>query len=88
MNMKNLSYPEGCAGSHEPSFNHAYSIGFSLISNHPEGDDVTPEMLRTALLKRISELDETINTGPWASPEGEWIEAVGCPFDTYEEKTA
>ena len=57
-------------------YNHAYTIAFSLESNHPTGDDVTPDIYRTALLERIKSLDET----------NEWWEVVGndMPYDTYE----
>lgn len=55
-------------------YNHAYEIAFSLESSHEDGDDVTPQMLRTALLRRMDDLDIA----------GEWEEAVGAPFDTYE----
>lgn len=57
-------------------YNHAYTIAFSLESNHPTGDDVTPDTYRTALLNRIKDLDES----------DEWAE-VACndmPYDTYE----
>lgn len=61
------------------SYNHAYTIGFEVSgSEDPDGEDVTPARLREALLKRIADLD--------ATPEGkEWLEAVGAPYDTYEE---
>lgn len=57
-------------------YNHAYDIGFSLESNDKFGKDVTPDMLRTALLNRIKDLDR----------ENEWeeIHANSVPFDTYE----
>ena len=56
-------------------YNHAYDMAFSLVSNDPEGLDVTPAMLRAALLRRIADLDAN----------DQWEEAVGAPFDTYEE---
>jgi hypothetical protein len=56
-------------------YNHAYTIAFELVSSTPTGEDVTPEMLREALIRRISELDKTDT----------WIEATGAPFDTFEE---
>lgn len=59
-----------------PRYNHAYTVAFSLNSDHPDGEDVTPEMLRVALLRRIIQLDE----------DGEWEEAVGAPYDTYENE--
>ncbi|ARK07583.1 hypothetical protein LAV_00208 [Sphingobium phage Lacusarx] len=55
-------------------YNHALDIGFEVISADANGEDITPEMLKTALLRRIDELDR----------EGTWIEATGKPFDTYE----
>ena len=57
-------------------YNHAYDICFSLESNHEFGEDVTPDMLRTALLNRIKDLDK-------ANEWGE-IHANSVPFDTYE----
>lgn len=59
-----------------PKYNHAYTVAFSLDSDHPDGEDVTPDMLRTALLKRMVDLDEN----------REWEEAVGAPFDSYEKE--
>lgn len=62
-----------------PKFNHAFTLAFSLVSGDENGEDVTPQMLRTALLKRIVDLDES------RPDQGEWIEAVGPPYDTHEE---
>lgn len=59
-------------------YNHAFSIGFGLISEHPTGDDVTAEQLLEALISRAKSAYES----------GELLEAVGCPFDTYEEEQA
>ena len=55
-------------------FNHAVTIAFEVITDHPEGDDFTPEILRQALLDKINQFDR----------EDTWIEAVGRPFDTYQ----
>jgi hypothetical protein len=60
-------------------FNHAYTIAFSVISNDPDGKDVTPAMLKEALLRRIAALDAT-TTPDWS----EWLEACDAPYDTYE----
>jgi len=60
-----------------PRYNHAYTVGFELISNHPAGDDVTAQDLKAALLKRIESLD--------SAGDFEWLEATGAPFDTHEE---
>lgn len=57
-----------------PKFDYAFDIAFSVLSDEPEGKDVTPAMFRAALLRRIIELDET-NT---------WEEACGVPYDAAE----
>ena len=57
-------------------YNHAVDIAFSLVSNHPEGEDITGDMIRTALWNRIRDLDD--------SDEWEEIAANTVPFDTYE----
>lgn len=63
-----------------PRFNHAYDIGFEVAgSTKEDGSDVTPAMLRAALMRRIIDLDES------QPDHGEWHEAVGSPFDTHEE---
>ena len=56
-------------------YNHAFDIAFSLESDHETGDDVTPQMLSSALRKRANDLDRN---------PMEWLEATGTPFDTYE----
>jgi hypothetical protein len=53
-------------------YNHAFDIAFSVVSEHP---DVTAEQVREALIKRVIQ----------AYDSGELLEAVGAPFDTYEE---
>lgn len=57
-----------------PRFNHAFDIAFEVITDDPEGENVTPAILKAALLKRIENLDE----------DDSWLEAAGAPFDTYE----
>jgi hypothetical protein len=61
-----------------PQYNHAYDVAFSLVSNDPEGLDVTPAMFRAALLRRIAQIDAE-------EAHGGWEQACGAPFDTYEE---
>lgn len=56
-----------------PRYNHMFDIAFSLESDDCDAKDVTPAMLRAALLKRIDTLDAS----------GEWLEARGL-CDTYE----
>jgi hypothetical protein len=55
-----------------PRYSHAYDFAFELNSNHPDGDDVTPAMIREALLKRANSIDDM-----------EIVEACNL-FDTYE----
>jgi hypothetical protein len=55
-------------------YNHACDIAFEVISNNEHGEDITPDMYRIALKKRIDELDRT-NT---------WDEAISI-FDTHED---
>jgi len=55
-----------------PRYSHAYDFAFELNSNHPDGDDVTPAMIREALLKRAISIDDA-----------EIVEACNL-FDTYE----
>lgn len=58
-----------------PKFNHAVTVAFTVISDQKDGEDITSDMFRTALLKRIIDLDE----------HDQWREAIGAPFDTYQE---
>jgi hypothetical protein len=55
-------------------FNHAFELAFSLETDREDASDVTPEMLREALLERIRTLDAN----------NELAEACGAPWDTYE----
>lgn len=55
------------------TFDHAFSIAFSLRSAAPDGTDCTPQELRHAILSRLAALDDI-----------ELIEAVCAPYDTYE----
>jgi len=60
------------------TWNHAFSIAFSISgSTDPKGNDINSGKFRAAITKRMNELD--------SSGQLEWEEAVGAPFDTYEE---
>ena len=59
-------------------YNHAVALAFEVISEDPDGEDFTPAMLKEALLQRMVNLDI------W----NEWVEAIGAPYDTYEEDEA
>lgn len=54
-------------------FNHAYSVAFEVYSDKGYATDVTQEMLREGLIKRIRMLDE----------ENGWEEACD-KFDSYK----
>ena len=58
-------------------WNHMFSVGFSVESYSQTADDITPAMFRTALLRRIEDLDNSPN-------QLEWFEATGASNDTYE----
>jgi hypothetical protein len=57
-----------------PRYNHAFTIAVEVVSDHPHGEDVTPDMLRAAIEKRMDSLGDL-----------EIMEAFGSPFDTHEE---
>lgn len=56
-------------------YNHLFDIAFSVVSEHPVGEDVTAEQVREALISRVNRAYES----------GELLEAIGAPFYTYEE---
>lgn len=56
-------------------YNHAFDIAFSITSENPTGEDVTAEQVLEAL----------INRAKTAYANGELLEAIGAPFDSYEE---
>lgn len=53
-------------------FSHAFDFAFEVTSQKRDASDVTPEMLRTALIHRASNL-----------PDAELLEACDC-FDSAE----
>jgi len=58
-----------------PLYNHAFTIAFEVPGSFmKDASDVTPEMLKIALEKRVRNITE----------EGTWEECVGTPFDTFE----
>lgn len=60
-----------------PKYNHAFDIAFEVVSEKEDGSDVTADMMRAALEKRIASLD--------SHGDLYWEEAVGAPYDTYRE---
>jgi hypothetical protein len=56
-----------------PKHNHAYDIAFEIISERDDAEDVTPAMIRAALLERVNRLTDA-----------ELIDAASC-YDSYEE---
>lgn len=57
-------------------YNHAFTVAFSINSDHPQGDDISADEFHQALVKRSQDLTRA----------DEWLEAVGAPFDTYENE--
>jgi hypothetical protein len=55
-----------------PKYNHAHDFAFEVSSAHPDGEDITPGMLRKALLARANNLSDH-----------ELMQACGH-YDTYE----
>ena len=53
-------------------YSHAYDFAFEIESDHPDGEDLTPAMIRAALIKRATEIDDA-----------EVLHACGL-FDTHE----
>jgi hypothetical protein len=57
------------------TYNHAFTIAFSISgSKRKDGSDLTPSDFRRAIARRLGDL-----------PDSEMMEAIGLPFDTYEE---
>lgn len=53
-------------------YHHLFTLAFMLESSDPTGESFTSMDLRTAVLKRIDDLDRS----------GEWVEAVGPPDES------
>lgn len=60
------------------TYNHAFALAFEISgSTDEEGNELISSDFKKALLKRMETLD--------SAGELEWQEAVGAPYDTYEE---
>jgi hypothetical protein len=59
-----------------PRYNHAVTIAFEVWSDAPDGEDLTPAMLKAALFKRIADLGN----------RDEWLEACLPPYDTEDSQ--
>ena len=57
-------------------YNHAYTVAFSVNSDREADADIDKQEIINALLERIVNLSE----------HDEWDEALGSPFDTYENE--
>ena len=55
-------------------YNHAASLGFSVISLTPDGSDLTPAQIRAAVMARVESLELS----------QEWLEACLPVEDTYQ----
>lgn len=63
---------------HTQRYNHACTLAFEVVSGDPEGEDITIDMLKAALARRMRDLDTSQPGG------AEWVEAVLPPYDTYK----
>jgi hypothetical protein len=54
-------------------YNHACTIAFEVISSEKDGSDITADMIRRAIERRLKLVGDH-----------ELLEAVGSPYDTYE----
>lgn len=59
-----------------PTYDHAFTIAFSIKSQHEKGDDISPQQYRNDLARLASLCDD------------ELLEAVGMPFDSFVVETA
>ena len=55
----------------------SHAIVFDVISDREDASDVTPQMLKDALLKRIADPDASFFPGKGRG--WEWPDAVGAP---------
>lgn len=62
-------------------YNHAFTLGFSVVSEHPEAEDITPEQFAAAIHQRVAECLIRDQNG-----HCEMLEAVLPPYDTYKEE--
>ena len=61
-----------------PRYNHMYDFAFEVLSDHPEGEDVTPAMLIAACRARLNRIE--------ADGGAEMLLACGL-CDTFELET-
>ena len=54
-------------------YNHAFTLGFSVVSTTEDGSDVTAEQVRSAIRELLMEYTDM-----------DILENIGAPFDTYE----
>ncbi len=57
-----------------PKYNHAFAVAFSIESDDPQGENISADQFHQALSKRSADITRN----------DEWAEAVGAPYDTYE----
>ena len=63
-----------------PRFDHAYTFGFSVISDTEDASDVTTDMLMTAALARLASLVGTRSI----NGREDMLDACDAPYDTFE----
>lgn len=55
-------------------YNHAFTFGFSIITNMEDGSDVTADDARQGIIAALARMNDI-----------ELLENIGAPFDSYEE---
>lgn len=56
-------------------YNHAFTFNFSINSNHEDGQDITADEFRAAIIDAVKNIDDA-----------SLLENCGMPFDTYENE--
>jgi len=65
-----------------PRFDHAYTFGFSVISDTEDASDVTADMLMASALTRLASLVGA--QGLASGGREDMLDACDAPFDTFE----
>jgi len=58
------------------NYSHGCDLAFEVVSQHKDGEDITPAMFRLAIIKRINDIDRTDS----------WDQTINI-FDTYNTDT-
>ena len=67
-----------------PRYEHTLTLHFTVTSEDFYARDLTPEIMRAAIERRMADLDRSIHRYP---PLGEWDEGVLPPNETHMKGT-